>query len=114
MAKTSPTSRTLAFLRAAGYTCAITEKWNSHAKLRQDLFGFIDVVGMHPDSQGLLGVQATSGSNHSARRKKILDLPVAKLWLETGNRIWVLSWSRVGGKWTPRIENLCLGDFAES
>lgn len=117
--KESPTQRTLKFLRAAGNTCAITERWNPHSKTRQDLFGFIDVVAMHPQEKGILGVQTTSGSNHAARRSKILDLPAARLWLETGNRLWVISWEKKGkaGKrklWEPRIQAVTLADFAEA
>ncbi len=114
--KDSPTQRTLKFLRATGCTVAVTEKWNPHAKLRQDLFGFIDVLSMDPRRQGLLAVQATSGPNHAARLTKLLQLPAAKLWIETGNRIWVVSWRKAGEKgkrklWTPRIEEVTIGMF---
>ena len=120
--KISPTQRTLELLRAAGMTCAITERWNQYAKVRQDLFGFIDVLAMSTKlgpmdtTSGLLGVQTTSGANHASRRTKILSLPAAKQWVLLGNRIWVLSWSKTGAKgkkkqWTPRIESLQLGDF---
>lgn len=119
MKKTSPTQRTLAFLRAAGYQCAITEHWNPFAKIRQDLFGFIDVLGMHPRQQGLLGVQATTGAHHAERKAKILALPSARLWVETGNRIWVLTWTCKGArgkvkKWEPRIEEIALSEFLEA
>ena len=116
---TSPTQRTLKFLRAAGSLCAITEHWNQYAKVRVDLFGFIDVLAMTSDGNGLLGVQTTSGTNHAARRTKIFSLPAAKQWLLLGNRIWVVSWSKRGerGKrklWEPRIESVNIGDFEEA
>ena len=121
----SPTQRTLKFLRAAGMICAVTEHWNPHAKIRQDLFGFIDVLAMSVnlgplDSvTGLLAVQTTSGTNHAARRTKIFSLPAAKQWLLLGNRIWVVSWSKRGerGKrklWEPRIESVNIRDFEEA
>ncbi len=115
----SPTQRTLAWLRSARFTAAVVEKWNPHAKLRQDLFGFIDIVAMHEGSPGLLGVQTTSGSGHSSRRAKILASPEARMWLNAENRIWIISWSKKGprGKrkvWEPRIEPITLGMFQEA
>ncbi len=117
--KTSPTQRTCAFLRAAGHTVGITEKWNSFVKRRQDLFNFIDLVAMHPDNNGILAIQTTTGAHHGERRAKILELAAARLWLQTGNRIWVLSWTVKGAKgkrklWSPRIDPITLADFAEA
>lgn len=114
----SPTTRTLAFLRAAGHTCAVTEHWNAFIKRRQDLFNFIDVVALHSGESGVLAVQATSGSNHSARLNKILEIHAARLWLEAGNRIWIVSWQKRGErgkvkKWEPRIQAVTLADFAD-
>ena len=43
MSKMSPMRRSLAFLRDAGYLCAIVEKRN-HIGITQDLFGFGEVV----------------------------------------------------------------------
>ena len=42
----SPVQRTLAELRKQGFTAAVVERWNPHAKIRQDLFGLIDVVAV--------------------------------------------------------------------
>lgn len=42
----SPTQRTLAALRKLGYLAAVVEKWNHGAHIRQDLFGFIDVLAI--------------------------------------------------------------------
>jgi hypothetical protein len=39
---TSPTQLSLKKLREEGYTVAVVEHWNSFARIRQDLFGFID------------------------------------------------------------------------
>ena len=113
--KTSPTQRTLAALRKDGYTCAITERWNPHAHIRQDLYGFVDVLAIKPD-YGILAVQACAGGDHAKRRTKILAEPRAKLWLECGGRICVCSWTKKGARgkrklWEPRIEHLHLRDF---
>jgi len=45
----SPTARTLKALRDGGATCQVVEHWNSFAKIRQDLFGCIDVLVLLPD-----------------------------------------------------------------
>lgn len=113
--KTSPTQRTLAALRKDGYACAITERWNPHARIRQDLYGFIDILAIKPE-YGILGVQACAGASHATRRAKILAEPRAKLWLETGGRIAVCSWSKKGARgkrklWEPRVEHVHLSDF---
>ena len=70
-ASTSPTQRTLMEMRSRGYTCEVTEKWNPFAKVRQDLFGFVDVLCLGKGE--VVGVQATSASNVSARVKKIAN-----------------------------------------
>jgi hypothetical protein len=66
----SPTQRSLAKLRGEGYRAAVVEHWNPFAKIRQDLFGIIDIVALKANTT--LGVQTTSYSNMSARIKKIL------------------------------------------
>lgn len=68
---TSPTQRSLKHLRAAGYLCAIVEKWNMHARIRQDLYGFIDVLAIK--GEDIIGVQSTSGDNVAARSTKITE-----------------------------------------
>lgn len=76
MAKSSPTQKSLAYLRREGYTCAIVEKWNAHLKIRQDLFGFIDILAIGP--LGTLAVQSTSKSNFSSRWNKVTGRGVPK------------------------------------
>ena len=70
----SPTQRTLKKLRDSGDypLVAIVERWNAFAKIRQDLFGIIDLLAI--DSKGnTVGIQVTSYSNISARVKKMED-----------------------------------------
>lgn len=95
MAKTSPTQRTLHLLRKEGYTAQVVEKFVAWANRRIDLFGFIDVVGIHPDKQGILGVQTTSGSNLSARIKKSQALAAYHIWLRAGNTIEFHGWRKL-------------------
>lgn len=67
----SPTQRSLKLLRSRGYRAAVVEKWNPHAKIRQDLFGVVDVLAIKAGET--LAVQATSGSNVSKRVTKIAE-----------------------------------------
>jgi hypothetical protein len=92
----SPTQRSLALLRKDGWTCTVTEKYNPFAQTRQDLFGFIDIVCLRGGEGGILGVQTTTGSNLSARLKKIKAIPEYKLWLESGGRIEIHGWGKKG------------------
>src|ERR1700687_2738371 len=67
----SPTQRSLAELRARGYRAQVVERWNPYAKVRVDLFGFIDIVAV--GNGETVGVQATSGDNVSHRIQKIAE-----------------------------------------
>ena len=100
----SPTQLTLRWLRERGDACQVVERWNQWAKIRQDLFGFIDIVSLSDD--GIVGIQATSGSNHSARRNKVLASQEAKSWCRAGGKVLVMSWSKKKNRWVERVEDL--------
>lgn len=108
----SPTQRSLALCKKEGWTAAIVERWNAYARIRQDLFGCIDLLVL--DGQpGPLGVQVTAGSSHAARRTKMLAEPRLRAWLEAGARAEVWSWSKTGARgkrklWTLRREPIIL------
>jgi len=65
----SPTARSLAHLKSLGYTAKVVERWNPFAKIRQNLFGG-DLLALKP-GEPVLVIQATSGTNHAARRTKL-------------------------------------------
>ena len=104
--KTSPTQRSLALLRERGYLCAIVEKWNPYVRIRQDLWGFADILAIKGDESLL--VQTTSGSNVSARLAKIENNVQAAMWKCSPNRkIVVHGWAKRGARgerklWTCR------------
>jgi len=109
----SPTQRSLEYCRKQGWIGGVVEKWNQFARVRQDLFGCIDLIVIDDLEQGLLAVQATSGSGHAARRKKSIAEPRLKLWLESPARFEIWSWAKQGprGKrkvWTLRREPILL------
>lgn len=92
----SPTVRSLNLLKKEGYIAQVVEKYNAFAHVRIDLFGFIDVVAIHKDQTGVLGVQTTSASNMSARLTKIKANPHYLLWIKSGNKIELHGWSKKG------------------
>lgn len=107
----TPTARSLAFLRDCGHIADVTERWIPHANKRRDLFGIIDLVAVRRGEQGVLGVQATSLSNVSARLKKAKGRPELRTWLAAGNRFAVWGWYQRGGKWAVKMVALTTGDL---
>jgi hypothetical protein len=103
---TSPTQRTLAWLRTDLQAQAqVVERWNPHARIRQDLFGCIDIVAV---TTVVIGVQACAASSHSARVKKSMAEPKLLPWLRAGAMFWVVSWGKKGKRgepkrWTKRV-----------
>ena len=106
MAKTSPTMRTLARLRKENYDLvAITERWNPFARIRQDLFGIIDILAIHKGDT--IAIQVTSYSNISARVKKITESPALPFLRDAGWTILVEGWKKEkNGRYTSKIVDL--------
>jgi hypothetical protein len=101
----TPTQRSLAKLRADGWTTAIVEHWNAHARIRQDLFGFIDILALRDGET--LAVQATSGSSVAARVAKIAASETAPIVRKAGWRIEVWGWRKnAAGKHVLRVEDV--------
>jgi ketopantoate reductase len=68
------------------------ERWNPYAKIRQDLFGFADILYiLGPDTVFL---QVANGTDHQKRIRKILAEPRARTILEAGNLIEVWTYSK--------------------
>ena len=82
------TQRALAELRKQGCTAAIAERWNPHARIRQDLFGFVDVVALRPVTHDILALQVTT-SRTAEREQKIAALDAARAWMQCGGAIEV-------------------------
>jgi len=108
---TSPTQLTLRRLRDAGYLAAVVEKWNQHARIRQDLFGFADVIAARADKAGVLLVQTTTVSNQSKRLAKLLAIPAVAVVLQAQNRIQVHGWKKVLGRWTATVREVLMSDL---
>ncbi len=105
----SPTQRSLQHLKALGYYAKVVEKWNPFAKIRQDLFG-ADVLALKA-GEPVLVVQATTGSNHAARRTKLEAAGFITLWTSAGAILEIWSWAKQGPRgsrktWQVRRESL--------
>lgn len=96
----SPTALTLRALRRDGYTAEVVEHWNPHARVRNDLFGVIDVLALK--GAETLAVQATSDSNVSARVRKIAESEHIAAIREAGWSIFVFGWRKDGTRWVCR------------
>ena len=88
----SPTQRSKAHLEAEGYTVAIVERWNPFAKIRQDLFGFVDLLAIREGET--LAVQTTSLNNVSHRVQKIAEHQNVGAVRKAGWRIVVHGWGK--------------------
>lgn len=107
--KQSPTSRTMKYLRGIGMTVAVTEKWNSFVKIRQDLFGFGDLIAF--DANRVLLVQATTDANRASRRTKILSIPEAAAWTSAASRgIMLVTWG--APRKPPHVEEITIEAFS--
>ena len=105
----SPTARSLAHLRELGYRAQVVERWNPHARIRQDLFGG-DILALKP-GEPVFVVQATTGANHAARREKLEAAGFITLWTQAGAVLEIWSWSKQGARgkkktWTLRRQAL--------
>ena len=107
----SPTQRTLQRARKQGYLAAVVEKWNAHARIRQDLFGCIDVIACS-EADGVLGIQATTKPNARARWCKAIAETRLRQWLGSGARFEVWGWHRMpNGRWQCTITPVTAEDL---
>ncbi len=83
---------------------AIVEHWNPFASIRQDLFGFIDLLALRGDET--LAVQTTSYSNVSAHVNKIADHENVAIVRKAGWAIHCHGWHKVGNRWQVRVVDL--------
>jgi hypothetical protein len=98
----SPTQLTIRHYLERGYLVDVVERWVPRANIRRDLFGVIDLVAITAD-EPLIGIQATSISNVSARLAKARASAALAVWLRTGARFIVIGWAKRAGRWHPKI-----------
>lgn len=103
--KQSPTQLSLRELRKTCEAVQVVEKWNPHARIRQDLFGFIDILAIC--GAETIAVQSTSWANLPARVRKIAESEHLAAVRAAGWRILVHGW-RMGksGRYELRCEDI--------
>ena len=102
---TSPTARTLQWFRKRGWPAQVVERWNQYSKTRHDLFGFVDVVAMDPNSGRLVGVQCTSTGNLRARLRKAQAISFFTLWKQA-NDVEFHGWAKRGARGKRKVWTL--------
>lgn len=90
--KTSPTQLSLRELRKTCELVAVTERWNPHAKIRQDLFGIVDILAICGEET--IAVQSTSWTNVTARAKKIAESEALPHLRKAGWKILIHGWRK--------------------
>jgi len=88
--KISPTQRSLKKLRAEGYLCAIVEHFNQFAKIRQDLYGFLDILAIKENE--ICGIQTCCKGDLSKRETKIAQHKNFQAVKKSGIRIILHGW----------------------
>lgn len=108
----SPSARAKKEYKCRGCSVYVTEKWNAFAGVRQDAFGFGDLLVIcEPD---IVLVQVTSGDNHLARKKKILSIPESFKWLNSGGKIVVMSFTKEkNGRYSMKEENILKENYGK-
>jgi len=111
----SPTARTLEYCRKHNILCGVVERRigpPGAIGVLKDLFGCIDLVAVEQNELGVLGIQATSGSNMASRYTKSTTecAPMLRRWLESWNRFEVWGWRKNSkNRWTLRRVDVTLG-----
>ncbi len=98
--KSSPTQLSLAHLRKDCDAVQVVEKWNPHARIRQDLFGFIDILALRGEET--IAVQSTSWDNVGSRATKIAESDLVGFVRKAGWSILIHGWRK--NKKTGRYE----------
>lgn len=83
-------------MRDAGYYCQVVERYNQYSRRRLDLFNFIDIVCVHPEKTGVVGIQVTTTGHLNERIKKAKDLPEYSAWISAGNTAAFHGWAKRG------------------
>jgi hypothetical protein len=93
----------------------VVEKWNPHVKIRQDLWGMIDIVEVGEGGR-FIGHQPTSNDNVSKHIDKLRRAKHYVKVLQDGGRLFVWGWAKKGGRgerklWTSRTIEMTLLDY---
>lgn len=99
--------RSMEYMREEGGIVANTEHWNPFARLRQDLFGFIDCVWLLDGR--IIGVQVVN-TKLLEHIDKIKENSASRAWMHCGGLIQIHNWKQRGPKgkkkWELQIINV--------
>ena len=98
----SPLQRSKKYLEALGFTVAIVERWNPWAKVRQDLFGILDLLAI--SHLGTLGVQVTTMGHKQEHIDKMMAHPNTQRLETAGWEIHLHSWRKLKDGWKVDIK----------
>jgi hypothetical protein len=93
--KASPVQLSLKHLRGLGWTVCIVEKYNRFAKVRQDAFGFGDILACRPMDGSIALVQTTTFSHLQNRYEKIRLNPKTWRWKRSGGQVILHGWHKI-------------------
>lgn len=107
----SAASRTLKVLKKDGWICALAEKWNPFVGIRQDLFGFMDILALKPGHR-IRAINATTASEIGRHIEKYRENAALRYWLKSIGQphfeLW--AWRRLKSteegkrvEWRPRV-----------
>jgi hypothetical protein len=80
---------------------------------RRDLFGFADVLAVHPRDGLFLLVQVTTAMHLAGRLAKARRRPELAAWLRAGGRFEVHGWEQRAGRWELRCVEVRGEDLAD-
>jgi hypothetical protein len=80
------------------------ERWNSFARVKNDLFGIVDVLAVAGGET--LAVQVTSRDNMASRRKKIRESEAFPELVKAGWRVELHGWYKEKNRWKVKLEVL--------
>lgn len=96
--------RTIGILEKQGYTAEDVEKFNFFTKRRNDFLGIFDVLAIHPEAKGILGVQVTAGGGDVQKHiRKMQASPNLLKWINAGNEAIIHSWALRGPRGKRKV-----------
>ncbi len=116
MSKKSYVERSLEWLRKEGVVYSVAS-WYGIDRKRHDLMGVFDYVAFFPghnreQTVKLTGVQIC-GQDFQPHVRKIECSFLARLWIESGNDIFLIGWRELKKGWQPRFQNWSRGDLTK-
>ena len=103
----SPLQRSMKQLRAEGMVVEKVEWWNAWGKVRQDLFGILDLLAIHPGTGSTTGVQVTTMGQKQPHMRKMRASKMLPLLKKAGWIIILHSWRKLKKTgWTLDVEIL--------